>query len=183
MLFIGNLHAQTGTYSKTYKSGASCTIAVSRAGKDISADIFAWWHTASGQHGAFAGDGALQNNKVVLKGNGEGSDCNISLQFADKTIDVQFADCIFYNLPEDFNGKFHLLTNRVPGDYVINIPQAYFYKTADAKHRLRSFLIKGNKVTVALENIINKDWVFINYTNASGRTTNGYMPWSVLEFL
>ncbi|EHQ25038.1 hypothetical protein [Mucilaginibacter paludis] len=171
--------AQTGTYRFNAKSGASCTIAVTSEKGHISADIFAWWHTPSGRNGAFAGEGQLKNNSCVLK-SADDADCEARLTFSPGRLTAKFNNCISSNLPGDFSGTYQKLTNRLPGDYIIAITKAYLYKWPGSKP-LKTYLIQNNKVSVDLENITDGQWVFINFTNAAGKTTDGYMPWSALK--
>lgn len=176
-----SLYAQTGTYRLDYRNGASCTIAINKAGNNIDADVFAWWHTPSDRHGAFTGSGKLQNNKSILKSKDENSDCVINLDFIDKNMVVRFSDCMFYNLPEDFSGNFKWITDKTPGNYIVMADRSYFYKKTNKNQKQKTYLVKGNKIEVDLENISDKDWVFINYSNNDGKNTSGYMLWSDMK--
>jgi hypothetical protein len=176
-----NAISQTGIYRKTDKTGASCTISIVQEGKKIHTDIFAWWHTASGTHGTFSGDGVIQNNKAALKGTDDGTRCSINLSFNKKFLTVVFADCMTYNLPEDFSGNFTKITDKIPGDYTIITDKAYFYKAPKESTRLKAYLVRGNNVQIDLENVIDENWVFVNFTNASGKITSAYMQWNVMK--
>jgi hypothetical protein len=85
------------------------------------------------------------------------------------------------NLPEDFSGTFNKVTASIPGSYVVTADKAYFYKDASTKSQLKTYLIKGNKISVDIENIQGKDWIYVNYANAKGKTTSGYMQWAALK--
>lgn len=172
---------QTGTYYKYDKNGASCTICIQKKGAEISADIFAWWHTPSGRNGNFSGKGILKNNTCILKEDGGDTDCSVKLSFIPNQVKVVFTDCMEENLPEDFSGTYKKIADIVRGTYTIHTPTAYFYKKPDLKSRSKAYLVKGNQVDVDIENISKNGWVFINYTNAKGKTTSGYLLISTLK--
>jgi len=94
-----------------------------------------------------------------------------------------FSDCIASNLPEEFSGTYALLTTALPGIYIVRDDRSYFYNSTSLKNRSKTYLVKGDKVSVTLENIRNKEWVYINYPNSLGRTTSGYMSLSNLKLV
>ncbi|MGJ1198948.1 hypothetical protein ACR777_21220 [Sphingobacterium spiritivorum] len=168
--------AQTGTYRRTDKTGASCTIAVQKNQSRLIGEIFAWWNTSSGTHGAFSGQGVLNDNICTLRTQKE-SECSVRLNFSKNALNALFSDCKSENLPEDFAGNYTKITTQIPGEYLIKTAKAYFYKTAKSNSRLRTYLIKGDRVYIDLENIIDDKWVFVNYKNISGNISSGYMLW------
>lgn len=172
--------AQTGVYRLSNKNGASCTIAVRKNNSQITGDVFAWWNTPSGTHGTFSGQGTLKNNVCLLTSQ-EQSSCKIKLDFEKNSLNAVFYDCIAENLPEDFKGNYQKITTQIPGDYLIKTDKAYFYKVTKSNSRLQTYLLKGDKVHIDLENIIDDKWVFINYTNTSGKTSSGYMLWQEIK--
>jgi hypothetical protein len=176
-----NTFSQSGIYRKTDKTGASCTIAIILGDKNIHADIFAWWHTASETHGTFSGDGVVRNSKAVFKGNEDGSNCTINFDFKPKALTATFEDCMTYNLPEDFSGNYIKITDRIPGNYIVVTDKAYFFKLPEATAKLKNYLVKGDQVDVDIENIINENWVFVNFTNIAGKSTSAYMQWKDLK--
>lgn len=176
-----NTFSQTGMYRKADKTGASCTIAIIPAGKNIHTDIFAWWHTASETHGIFSGDGVVQHNKVVFKGNEDGSNCTINFTFKPKTLTATFDDCMTYNLPEDFSGNYTKITDRIPGNYTIVTDKAYFFKSPKATAKLKRYLVKEDNLNIDLENVIDQNWVFVNFTNTEGKSTSAYMQWKDMK--
>lgn len=167
--------AQTGTYQKYDSTGASCTIAIESNKSTVKADVFAWWNTPSGRHGVFSGEGPLKNNICILKGNDEDKDCQVTLTFSTHKLTAVFSDCMADNLPEDFSGAYTKITNFTPGPYIVRSDRAYFYKKANLNTRSKAYLVKGDKVVLDLENITANGWTFINYKNASGKTTSAYM--------
>jgi hypothetical protein len=171
--------AQTGTYRFKDKSGATCTIAIKQHNAQLSGDVFAWWNTPSGKNGNFSGKGTIRNNACILK-SVDDPDCRINLSFGPGSLTAQFNDCMQNNLPEDFSGTYKKLTDHIPGEYQV-ATKTYFYKTAGSNLPLKAYLIPGNKVHADLENITGNGWVYINYKNAAGKVTSGYLPWSVLK--
>jgi hypothetical protein len=166
-------NAQTGTYQKTDKLGGTCTISVEMQGKKVSADVFAWWNTASGRHGVFSGSGVLKGQAVVLNSS-DGTGCHLKLNFKQGKLDVTFTDCMEENLPEDFSGTLIKITDITPGEYSVKSAKSFFYSSPNIHHRKKSYLLKNNRVNIDIENIRSNGWVFVNYTNPSGKTTSGY---------
>ncbi len=177
--FSNMVIGQTGIYRFNSKSGASCTIAITSQKSRISAEIFAWWHTASGRQGTFTGEGRLENNNSILK-SVDDADCQIRLTFSHSNLIAKFDNCMNSNLPDDFSGNYQKLSDNLPGEYRVATDKAYFYKSP-GPNASPTYLIKGNKVTIDLENIADGQWVFINFVNAAGKNTNGYIHWSDLK--
>ena len=178
--FVYTAVGQTGTYRFKATAGASGTIAVRQFNKQIRGDVFVWWHTASATNGSFSGKGLLQNNTCSLR-SADDADCTVKLTFNKNELKAAFGNCMANNLPEDFSGVYKKITDNLPGEYRIAAGKAYFYKTAGTNVRLKTYLIKGNKVSVDIENITDNNWVFINFTNAAGKVTSGYLPWTALK--
>ncbi|SUJ01433.1 Uncharacterised protein [Sphingobacterium spiritivorum] len=179
-LILFPVFAQTGTYRRKDKTGASCTIAVQKNQSLLKGQIFAWWNTSSDTHGVFNGQGVLNDNICTLRTQEE-SACSVRLSFSKNALNALFSDCNAENLPEDFAGNYIKITSQIPGEYLIKTAKAYFYKTAKSNSRLRTYLIKGDKVYIDLENIIDDKWVFVNYTNISGKVSSGYMLWQAFN--
>jgi len=170
---ISNSIAQTGTYQKTDKLGATCTISIEIKGKKVSADVFAWWNTPSGRHGVFSGEGVLKGQAAVLTSS-DGTGCHVKLNFKPGKLDVAFTDCMEENLPEDFSGTLVKITDITPGEYIVKSEKSFFYSSPNIHHRKKSYLLKNNRVNIDIENISSDEWIFINYTDPSGKTTSGY---------
>ena len=107
--------------------------------------------------------------------------CSLILTIGDHAIKAAFNDCMESNLPEDFSGTYALLTPALPGVYTVKIARSYFYKSTSAKSRLKTYLVKGDKAVITLENIHSKEWVYVNYRNSPGSETSGYMNLSALQ--
>jgi hypothetical protein len=172
--------AQTGTYTLKLRNGASCNIAIRQKTKEITADVFAWWNTASGTNGNYSGRGILQGNKCLLK-NVDDADCTVRFTFIADNLKVVFSNCMASNLPDDFSGIYKKITGNIPGTYEVNATKAFFYKTRSTSQQLKTYLIKGDKVNVELENIMDNQWVFVNYINKSGQHSSGFILWSDLK--
>ncbi|RZL20473.1 MAG: hypothetical protein EOO89_00095 [Pedobacter sp.] len=171
---------QTGTYRFNGNSGVSATIAIRRSNTQITGDVFAWWNTASGTNGSFSGKGIIKNNACILKSLDD-TDCYVKLVFSGSELKALFNDCMSSNLAEDFSGVYKKITAHLPGNYQIASNKAYFYKTAGNNIRLNTYLVKGNKISVEIEDMIDGDWVLVDFTNTAGKITSGYMPWSALK--
>ena len=165
--------AQTGTYQKADKLGGTCTISINIQGKKVSADVFAWWNTPSGRHGVFSGEGVLKGQAAVLTSS-DGTGCHVRLNFKQGKLNVTFTDCMEENLPDDFSGTLVKITDITPGEYFVKSAKSFFYSSPNIHHRKKSYLLKNNRVHIDIENIETNGWVFINYTNPSGKTTSGY---------
>ncbi|MFD2145447.1 hypothetical protein [Mucilaginibacter antarcticus] len=178
--FIYSAFGQSGTYRFKGNSGASGTIAVRRSHTQMTGDIFVWWNRASGTNGSFSGKGILHNDTCVLK-SVDDAGCFVKLIFNSSELKAVFNDCMTSNLPEDFSGVYKKITDHLPGEYQIATDKAYFYKNLNTQTRLKAYLVKGNKVSVDIENMADSNWIFINFTNAVGKVTSGYMPWSAFK--
>ncbi|OKS87511.1 hypothetical protein [Mucilaginibacter polytrichastri] len=171
---ISSTRAQTGTYEKQDQSGASCTIAVAKHGTKAKAAIFAWWGIPSGRNGNFSGEGIIKANTCVFNGGTDDLDCSIAMSFGKDELKVKFNDCMADNLPDDFSGIYHKIADVVPGAYQLAV-KTYFYKKPNLNSRSNAYLLMGDRVIVDLENIRQGGWVFINYGNKAGKSTNGYI--------
>lgn len=109
------------------------------------------------------------------------AECSVKLTFNSSELKAVFSDCMTSNLPEDFSGVYKKITDHLPGKYQIAINKSYLYKTAGTYTQMKAYLVKGNIVSVDIENMTDSHWVFINFTNLAGKVTSGYMPWSALK--
>jgi len=182
LMCAGATFAQSGTYQKIDKNGSSCTIAIIKTGNKLEAAAFAWWGTTSGTNGNFSGAGTLKGQVCTIK-SAEDAGCGLTITLMDKKIKAIFNDCMTSNLPEDFSGTYALLTTALPGVYQVKDDRSYFYKSASLKTKLKTYLVKADKVIITLENILNKDWVYVNYRNLTGHETSGYMRLSALKLI
>ncbi|CAM3871877.1 hypothetical protein MUGA111182_14455 [Mucilaginibacter galii] len=178
----GVTFAQSGTYQKIDKNGSSCTIAVIKTGNKLEAAAFAWWGTTSGTNGNFSGAGTLTGQVCTVK-SADDAGCGLTITLINIKIRAIFNDCMTSNLPEDFSGTYALLTTALPGVYKVKGDHSYFYKSASLRNKLKTYLVKGDKVIITLENIHNKEWVYINYRNLAGNETSGYMRLSALKLI
>lgn len=182
LIFANIALAQSGTYQKRDRNGALCNIAVNKKGRLVEVAAFAWWGTPSGTNGNFSGVGVLKSGVSTIK-SAEDAGCSLNLTLGKESIRAVFNDCIASNLPGDFSGTYHLMTTALPGAYMINDNRSYFHKIASAKSKSNAYLVKGNKVEIILENIHNREWVFVYYRNSAGRETSGYMSMATLKLL
>jgi hypothetical protein len=178
----GATFAQSGTYQKIDKNSSSCTIAIIKTGNKLEVAAFAWWGTTSGTNGNFSGAGTLKGKVCTVK-SAEDAGCSLTITLMDKKVKTIFNDCITSNLPEDFSGTYALLTTALPGVYHVKDDRSYFYKSASLKTKLKTYLVKADKVIITLENIHNKEWVYVNYRNLTGHETSGYMRLSTLKLI
>ena len=175
IFMASSAYGQSGTYQRKDKTGASCAIAVEIKGVHVSADIFGWWNTKSGRHGVFSGKGIIENKNTITLRSSEDSDCKVGLVFNNKNLRATFNDCMMDNLPEDFNGIYLKVTDFIPGEYVVKASRAFFYNTPNSNSPKKAYLVKGNRVSIELENIEAGGWVFVNYLNGSHKRTSGFM--------
>ncbi|WP_311953647.1 hypothetical protein [Mucilaginibacter terrae] len=180
ILYTANTMAQTGTYRLNTPSGAWCNIAITQNKQIITGEVFAWWNDAGDRVGSFEGNGKVQGNKCVLI-NTDHADCKIQLNFNKTNLHAIFNDCMSTNLPEDFSGRYRKINNHIPGTYTVAVNKAHFYKTAKLGLSLKAYLLKGDKVNIDLENIADANRVFINYKNALGKISSGYISWADLK--
>lgn len=179
-LIAVKLFAQTGTYRISTETGASCNIAIKQRRQQLSGNVFAWWGDGAGRHGVFSGSGKIQHNACLLISNND-PDCKISLTFKPGFVTAAFNDCMNSNLPEDFSGRYQKITDYTPGIFKVCVDKIYFYKSAGDKNPMKAYLLRGDVVTVAIENIIDGNRVLINFKSKTGKTTNGYIPWYALK--
>lgn len=183
LFFIVNTaFAQTGTYQKNDK-GAFGNIAIQRNGVVIKADIYTWWNTASGTHGTFSGKGTIKDNKCTIIAPGEDVNCKIVLSFNGDQLKAVFTDCAANHLPDDFTGTYQKITSKIPGNYIVSTERSFFYKKPDKSSRMNAYLVKGDRVSMHIENIKRDGWLFVNFTNSSGQITSGYIELSSLVSL
>ncbi|WP_158827426.1 hypothetical protein [Mucilaginibacter lacusdianchii] len=174
--------AQSGTYEKKNPKGAYCVISFQKSGNQITAEAFSWWNSANAQTGSYYGQGTLKNNTVVLHSDENEPTCKVTLSLVQDKIKASFANCATDHLTEDFNGMYTKITDAVAGDYQATVPKVYFYKKPDKGSPLKAYVLKGDKVTLDMQNIAasNTSWVFVSYMNKAGKETTGFMPLSQL---
>jgi hypothetical protein len=71
--------AQNGTYEKKGTKGAYSVISFQKNGKQVKAEIFAWWNSPTDQTGSYYGEGTLKNNTIVLHSDENEPDCKVTL--------------------------------------------------------------------------------------------------------
>ena len=177
----GKIHAQNGTYELKNKNGSYCYISFQKEGNRLTAEIFAWWNTASAQTGSYYGTGLLSTNKCVLQSEENDPGCNVTLTLEKDKIHATFKNCATDHLTEDFNGVYTKITNATVGDYVVSAPKAWFHKKPDAATKLKTYVVKGDKVTLNIDRIIAGNWVNVYYTGANGKETSGYINLADLQ--
>jgi hypothetical protein len=180
LFFAAAVSAQTGTYEKKGSNKSYSYISIQKNGSQINAQIFAWWNTPSGRMGAYDGEGTLKGNTCVLHSDLNDPECKITLTLANSKIKATFSKCSVDNLPEDFNGMYTKITDAVAGDYVVAVPKAYFHKKADAATKQKAYVLKGDKVTLDIENITPGKWALVYFTTAKGNDVRGFIPLSQL---
>jgi len=178
ILFIfqaGNIKAQNGTYEKKNSNGSYCYISLQKNGNHVKAEIFAWWNNANAQTGSYYGEGQLKGNTCVLKSTENEPDCNVSLSLTSADIKASFSNCAVDHLTADFNGTFKKITDATAGGYVVTATRSYFHKKADPASKLKTYVLKGDKVTLNMDRIKAGNWVSVYYTSPSGKETEGYL--------
>jgi hypothetical protein len=180
-LTAGTTHAQNGTYELKNKNGSYCYISFQKEGSRVKAEIFAWWNTASAQTGSYYGTGALDANKCALQSEENDPGCNVTLTLEKDKIYASFENCATDHLTEDFNGAYTKISSATAGDYVVSAPKAWFHKKPDAATKLKTYVVKGNKVTLTMDRIIAGNWVNVYYTGANGKETSGYINLADLQ--
>lgn len=174
------VHAQTGIYRLITSTGASSTVEVRRMKNRLCVDVFAWWNIASGTHGTFSGEGAITGDSITVK-HKDHEGCSVRLIFDKRDVSVQFSNCEPQNLPVDFSGIYRKLTFHTSGTYQTRIAKTYFYTYPKLERSRKSYLKKGAKVHVDIENIIDDRWVYINFQDSKGKISSGYILWSSLK--
>ncbi|GAA4919123.1 hypothetical protein [Mucilaginibacter defluvii] len=178
-----SLFGQTGTYQKKIDNGAYGAVSFQRKGNRVNAEIFTWWNTHNAQMGYYSGSGILQGNVCVLRSDENDPGCNVTLTVVDEKIEAKFSGCATDHLTEDFNGLYTKFTDAVPGEYVVTIPKAYFYRKPDAGTKLKAYVLKGDKVTLDMDRITASkgNWLYVYFTGKNGKDTAGYMKLSDLK--
>jgi len=177
----GTMHAQNGTYELKKKNGSYCYISFQKEGERVTAEIFAWWNTASAQTGSYYGTGVLNANKCVLQSEENDPGCKVTLKLEKDKIYASFENCATDHLTEDFNGAYTKITDATAGDYVVSASKAWFHKRPDAATKLKTYVVKGNKVALTMDRIIAGNWVNVYYTSANGKETSGYINLADLQ--
>lgn len=177
--------AQNGTYEKKSSEGAYGIISLQKAGNQVKAEIFSWWNSSNAQTGSYYGEGTLKNNSVILHSDENEPGCKVMLSLVQGKVKASFAHCSTDHLTEDFNGLYTKITDAVAGDYVVTVPKAYFYKTPDAGSKLKTYVLKGDKVRLDIDRIgaSKQSWLFVYFTNKAGKETVGYIPMSDLKLV
>ncbi|MCZ4221871.1 hypothetical protein [Pedobacter rhodius] len=180
-VFTMTIKAQNGTYEKKNPNGAYCYISFQKSGNLVSAQVFSWWNTANNQMGYYNGTGTLKSNSCVLVSTENEPGCKVTLTVTEGKIKAAFGNCTTDHLPTDFNGLYSKITDAVAGDYIVNVPKAYFYKKADAATKLKTYVLKGDKVTLDIENVTAGNWALVYFTTTSGKDIRGFIPLSSLK--
>jgi hypothetical protein len=100
-------------------------------------------------------------------------------------IKAVYNNCSVDHLTQDFNGLYTKFTDAIAGDYVVAVPKAYFHKNADADSKLKSYVLKGDKVVLDIDRIgaSKQNWVYVYFTNKARKETTGYMALTDLKKL
>jgi len=173
--------SQSGTYELKHKNGSYCYISFTKKGNEASADIFAWWNTKSGQTGSYFGKSSSSGTRYILKSQENDPDCKVTLILQNGRIQAQFDQCATDHLTEDFNGIYTKITDATSGDYLVAAPKSYFYKKPDAGSRQKTYLIKGNKVTLNIDSITPGNWADVYYVDPNGKEFRGYLKLNELR--
>ena len=181
LLLALTVHAQNGTYQRKNKNGSYCYLSFQKNGNQVKTEIFSWWNTPSAQTGSYYGTGLLKGNICVLKSEENDPDCKVTLVVAKDELKATFGDCAVDHLTEDFNGTYVKITNAVAGQYIVTASRAYFYKKPNTATRLKSYVMKGDKVTLDIDRIIPGDWANVYYTGTNGKDTYGFIPLTNLK--
>jgi len=167
--------SQNGTYELKNKNGSYCYISFQKVRNRVNAEIFAWWNTQSGQTGSYFGTSQSNGNHYILKSDENDPDCKISLILEQGKIRANFDRCTIDHLPEDFNGVYSKITDAIAGDYIVSVPKSYFHQKADAGTKQKTYVIKGNKVTLNIDSITAGNWVYVYYVTPQGKEYKGYI--------
>jgi len=176
-----NLNAQSGTYEKKNKNGSYCYISFNKNGEHIKSEIFAWWNTANAQTGSYYGEGVLKSNTCVLKSDENEPDCKVVITVEKSGLKASYERCSTDHLTEDFNGLYNKITDATAGDYIVTASKSYFHKKADATTKLKTYVVKGNKVTLNIDRVTAGKLVYVYYTNPAGKETSGYLSLADLK--
>jgi hypothetical protein len=181
ILMSSFLFSQNGTYELRNKNGSYCYVSLQKNGRTVKAEIFAWWNTPGGRTGSYSGKSQSVGNQYVLKSDENDPDCKVALILNKNTIKANFDRCTTDNLPTDFDGTYHKITNATAGDYIVSVPKSYFYQKPDAGSRQKTYLIKGNRVTLNIDSITAGNWVDVYYINPQNKEYRGYVLLSDLK--
>nr|WP_132395239.1 hypothetical protein [uncultured Pedobacter sp.] len=175
--------AQNGTYEKKAANGAYGIISFQKNGDKVTAEIFSWWNTKSAQMGSYSGKGTLQQNRVVLHSEENDPGCVVTLNLVQGKIKASFNNCNTDHLTTDFDGLYNKITNAVAGEYTVKVPKAYFYRKPDAGSKLKTYVLKGDKVRLDIDRIgaSTQNWLFVYFVAKDGKETAGYIPISNLS--
>lgn len=173
--------SQSGTYELKNKNGSYCYISFQKAGVNVTAEIFAWWNTQSGQTGSYFGKSQSKDNTYLLKSDENDPDCKVSLLLDNGKMHANFDNCNVDHLPQDFNGDYRKITDATAGDYIVSVPKSYFYEKPDNVNKKKIYLIKGNKVTLNIDSIIPGKWINVYYVDPQGKEYRGYMALANLK--
>lgn len=176
-------NAQSGTYEKKASLGAYGIISLQKIGKEVTAEIFTWWNTKSGQMGSYYGKGLMENNRVVLRSEENDPSCVVTLHIVDGKVKAVFENCNTDHLTTDFSGLYTKITNAVAGDYQVKVPKAYFYRTPHEGSTLKTYVLKGDKVRLDIDRIgaSKQDWVYVYFVNKAGKETAGFLRMAELS--
>jgi len=173
--------AQSGTYEKKGLKKSYAYVSLVKSGNQVHAEIFTWLDTPSGQTGYYNGKGALSGNTGVLKSDENEPECKVTLKLLSGKLQVTYANCAVDHLPADFNGVYTKITDATAGDYVVIAPKAYFHEKANEASKLKSYVVKGDKVQLEMENITPGNWVLVSFVTNDGRETRGFIPLAQLK--
>ncbi|WDF57386.1 hypothetical protein [Mucilaginibacter sp. KACC 22063] len=175
--------AQNGIYEKKLPNGAYGVISYQQSGNSVKAEVFTWWNSANAQTGSYYGEGTLKNGTVTLHSDENEPGCKVTLSLVQGKIKASFANCAIDHLTSDFNGQYTKISGAVAGNYIVTAPKAYFYKKTDAASKLKAYVLKGDVVTIDMQNVAanNNTWVFVSYMNKANKETTGFMLLSDLK--
>jgi hypothetical protein len=178
-----SVYAQNGTYEKKASAGAYGIISFQKHGNQVTAEIFTWWNTPSAQTGSYYGKGLLKNNTAILHSDENDPACKVTLTIVQGKIKALFNNCTTDHLTEDFNGVYSKITDAVAGEYIVTVPKAYFYKTPNAGTKLKTYVLKGDKVRLDIDRIgaSKQNWLCVYFTNKAGKETAGFIPMAELK--
>lgn len=185
LMFLGvsvSAYAQNGTYEKKAEEGAYGIISFQKQGNKVTAEIFTWWNSTNAQTGSYYGQGTLKNNMVVLHSDENEPGCKVTLSIVQGKIKALFSKCSTDHLTDSFNGLYTKITDAVAGEYVVTAPKAYFHKTPNASSKLKTYVLKGDKVRLDIDRIgaSKQNWLYVDFTNKAGKETSGFIQLSDL---
>jgi hypothetical protein len=179
----GSAYAQNGTYEKKAEEGAYGIISFQKQGNKVTAEIFAWWNSTNAQTGSYYGTGILKNNTAIMHSEENEPGCKVTLSIVQGKIKALFNNCGTDHLTDSFNGLYTKITDAVAGDYIVTAPKAYFYKKPDAGSKLKTYVLKGDKVRLDIDRIgaSKQNWLYVDFTNKAGKETSGFIQMSDLR--